>query len=252
MDVFLEHANEWTASSILDRVTVAMPLQSNSMEDLITEVRLLKDRGIRHVGVRRQQVFRIGQSILCEVLDDAGIAINSLGFAGGFTGALGISFWDATDDVRRAADLAATLGARFLVVVPGGQGLHTYNHAERTVRMGFSDVLYYADQRNVRLLVPTDTVLGCLRDVFQARGCTLNWVEQMGTTTIRPLIVIRGNSSAFRLPRGWRESLAAGGCLRICDRCSHYEQNLQLLTGVLSFLGRRCEVAPPGLRCFVG
>lgn len=238
MDVFLEQDSEWAKPSVIARVAVSMPVRSCSAEMLIKEAEQLHHRGVRYVSIRRQQVLRIGEHTLLDVLADAGISVNCLGYAGGFTGSLGMSFDRAIDDVRRATDLAAELGARYLVVVPGEQGLHTYNHAERSVRLGLSDVLNDADQRKIRLLIPTATVLDGLRDAFRTRDCPLNWVESLGSSVVRPMIVIRGETIACRLPRGWRESLASGGCLRICHRCKNYDQNIRLLTGILTFLAR--------------
>ena len=238
MDVFLEQETEWAKPSVVSRIAVSMPLRSESVDDLICEAEQLHRRGIGYVSVRRQQVLRIGEHTLHDVLADSGISVSCLGFAGGFTGALGMSYESAIDDVRRAADLAADLDARFLVIVPGEQGLHTYNHAEKTVRMGLTDALYHADQRRVQLLIPNDTVLGCLRDVFRPKVCPLNWVAQLGSHAIRPLIIIRGETISCRLPKGWRESLASGGCLRVCHRCHNYEQNARLLAGILTFLAR--------------
>lgn len=238
MDVFLENKTEWAKPTVVARIAVAMPLHSRIVDELIPEVEQLQRRGIRYVAVRRQQVRRIGTLRLSEVLADAGISVSCLGFAGGFTGSMGMSYERAVDDVRRAADLAAELKARFLVVVPGEQGRHTYNHAERTVRMALTDVLYYADQRQVQLLIPNDTVLGCLRDVFRPKECTLHWIDRLGSKTIRPLIIVRGETIACRLPNGWRESLATGGCLRVCHRCENYEENARLLTGILTYLAR--------------
>jgi len=238
MDVFLEQETEWAKPSVVSRIAVSMPLQASSLEELIAEAEQLEYRGIRYVSVRRQQVLRIGEHTLHDVLASFGISVNCLGFAGGFTGSLGMSYDHAIDDVHRAADLAADLGARFLVIVPGEQGLHTYNHAERTVRMGLTAALYYADQCRVQLLIPNDTVFGCLRDVFRTRECALHWVEQLGSRKIRPLIIVRGETVSCRLPLGWRESLASGGCLRVCHRCRNYDQNSRLLAGVLTFLAR--------------
>jgi hypothetical protein len=209
-----------------------------TISGLITEAETLSASGMRYVSIRRQQVRRIGEHSILEVLGDFGIGISSLGFAGGFTGTMGQTFEHAADDVRRATDIASQLNARFLVVLPGNQGLHTYNHAERTVRLAMMDLQYIAERHNVQYLLPTDTVLGCEKDAFRPRGCSLQWLRRFGSDVIRPLIMVRGTTASCKLPDGWRESLGDGGCLRVCDRCNNYEQNARLLKNILSFLTR--------------
>lgn len=238
MDVFLEHDCEWSRSSIVARIAVAHPLFSKTTESLIAEAEQLHALGIRFVAVRRQQLLRIGPEVLSDILADAGISVSCLGFAGGFTGAMGMSYERATTDVRHAIAQAAALGARFVVVVPGEQGLHIYKHAEKTVRMGLTEVIHFADQHRVQLLVPTDTVLHGAVDCFRPRECLLSWVERLRSPTIRPLIVVRGRSVSACLPAGWRESLAQGGCLRVCHRCPSYHLHARQLAGILSFLAR--------------
>ncbi len=238
MDVFLEQDCEWSKPSIVARIAVAHPLLAKTKEHLLEEAELLHGRGIRYVAVRRQQLLRIGRYVLPDILADAGISVSCVGFAGGFTGAMGMTYDRAASDVRRAIEQAASLGARFVVVVPGEQGLHTYRHAEKTVRMGLSEVIHFAEQHRVQLLIPTDTVLASKVDCFRPRQCPLRWVEQLKSETIRPLIVVRGRNVSGRLPAGWRESLAHGGCLRICHRCSCYDRNVRQLAGILSFLAR--------------
>ena len=238
MDVFLEHDCEWSRPSIVARIAVAHPLYSKNTESLLSEAEQLHSRGIRYVALRRQQLLRIGAEVLSDILADAGISVSCLGFAGGFTGAMGMSYERAATDVRRAIEQAAALGARFVVVVPGEQGLHIYKHAEKTVRMGLTEVIHFADQHRVQLLVPTDTVLDSAVDCFRPNQCPLTWVEQLKSPTIRPLIVVRGRNISGCLPGGWRESLAKGGCLRVCHRCPSYHRNARQLAGILSFLAR--------------
>ena len=238
MDVFLEDDPALPGLPLISRISVAYPLQSDSAEGLIREAEQLHQRGIRYVCVRRQQILFIGEHVIHDILADAGITVSCLGFAGGFTGSLGMSFEAATRDARRSIDLAADLGARSVVIVPGEQGLHTYRHAEKTIRLGLMDVAQYASQRHIRLLIPTDTVLISPNDCFRPRECPLTWLDGMGSPLIRPLIVVRGKSFACRLPTGWRESLAAGGSLRICHRCERYDENAQLVARVLTFISR--------------
>ncbi|MEJ7591658.1 MAG: TIM barrel protein [Planctomycetaceae bacterium] len=238
MDVFLDDHPALPCLPLVSRISVAYPLQSDSAEGLIREAEQLHQRGIRYVCVRRQQILFIGEHVIHDILADAGIQVSCIGFAGGFTGSLGMSFDAATRDARRSIDLAADLGARSVVIVPGEQGLHTYSHAEKTIRLGLMDVAQYASQRHIRLLIPTDTVLVSPKDCFRPRECALSWLDGMGNPLIRPLIVVRGKSFACRLPSGWRESLAAGGSLRICHRCECYDENSQLVARVLTFIAR--------------
>ena len=238
MDVFLEDDPALPCLPLVSRISVAYPLQSDSAEGLIREAERLHQRGIRYVCVRRQQILFIGEHAIHDILADAGITVSCLGFAGGFTGSLGMSYEAATHDARRSIDLAADLGARSVVIVPGEQGLHTYSHAEKTIRLGLLDVAQYASQRKVRLLIPTDTVLVSSNDCFRPKQCPLSWLDGMGNPLIRPLIVVRGKSFACRLPAGWKESLAAGGSLRICHRCECYDANAQLVARVLTFISR--------------
>ena len=124
------------------------------------------------------------------------------------------------------------------MILPGEQGNHTYSHAEKTIRLGLFDVAQHASQLNVRLLIPTASVLVSSNDCFRPKECPLSWLDGMGNPLIRPLIVVRGRSFACRLPGGWRASLAAGGSLRICHRCECYDDNSTLVARVLLFIAR--------------
>ncbi len=223
--------------SAIARLAVARPLRSFTADDLITEACQLQKLQVRHVAVRRQQVNVIGEHTLRHVLDDHGIRISCLGFAGGFTGALGLSYQNAVSDVQKAIAVAAELGAGRIVIVPGERGTHTYRHAERTVRDGLADCIESASAHQIRLLVPTDTVLGGPSDCFRPQRSLLQWVDDLRCDTIRAMVVVRGASGAFRLPRGWREHVASGGCIRICHRCRNYAENARLLQSILRFLG---------------
>ena len=239
MDVFLEDHRQRLTSPVLSRLAIASPLRAMSLEDLIAESESLSRQQIRYVAIRRQQVQRIGEHSIREILDDHGISVSCLGFAGGFTGALGQSYETAVRDVFRAVEMADLLNARGVVIVPGNRGLHTYRHAERIVRDGLDHSALVAEQTGIRLFVPTDTVLADHRDCFKPAQCAVEWISQLEVASIRPMIVVRGAQGAWRLPRGWRESLATGGCIRICHRCDQYDENADLLKRILGFLNRQ-------------
>lgn len=238
MDVFLEQVPGRTRRPLISQIGVSHPLRATSIDALMPEIEQLTEHRIRYVTLRRQQLLQLGEHTLQDVLSDAGISVSCVGFAGGFTGSLGLTFDQSLEDTRKAIEAAADLDARFLVLLPGEQGLHTYNHAERSIRIGLTNALYHARRRRIRLLVPTDTVLGHQKDHFRPRLCPLTWVERMKSDWIRPMIVVRGRNGTCHLPEGWRQSLAQGGCLRICHRCKNYERNSRILNRLLSFLSR--------------
>lgn len=239
MDVFLEEQPRGGGSkTLLERLVVAPPLQAATHEDLIKESAELESRRIRFVTVRRQQVSRIGEQLLRHVLEEHGVRICCLGFAGGFTGSLGLSYPAAVADTRKAISLAADLNATSLVIVPGERGRHTYRHAERTVRDGLCDCLESSESSGVRLLIPTDTLLPGTNDCFRPRLCPLEWVQQLNCQMIRPMIVVREATNVVDLPAMWRLSLDTGGFLRICPRSPGYERKTRLVGRVIETLVR--------------
>ena len=86
MDVFLDNSTECAATRPLACVAVSRPLMAVTSEMLPTEAEDLQYQGTRYISLRRQQVLRIGDHLLADVLNDHGIRVNCLGFAGGFTG----------------------------------------------------------------------------------------------------------------------------------------------------------------------
>lgn len=236
MDVFLEDSGLDPHRCVLNRLGIARPLLANNPEEFVAEVSELSQQHVRYITIRRQQVRRLGEDLIREVLSDAGISVSSLGFVGGFTGALGMSYDKSLEDARIAFSMATEIGAQSLVVLPGHQGLHTYRHAERTVQEGLEFCRHLAVVSKVNLLVAANSVLGCQRDNFRPRMCPVLWTQQFCTPELRTLFVVR---SGDRLPPGWREILAQGGCLRLCHKCHAYTEHTDLLARILSFLGRR-------------
>ena len=228
MDVVLErrtnstsdgcHANQQdSAPKLLVRSEL---LQSSDFSDLVTEVRRLQRRRIRVVSIRRQNALRIGRERLQEVLQDAGMRVCTIGFAGGFTGTLGRNYKAAVDDTRQALEFAASLKARAVLVVPGSRGLHTYNHAERTIKDGLYDCLDDALRLRVDMLVPLNAVFGTGRDIFEPRHqSALDWIDQMDSHRIKSMMMLRGSNPWERVPACWERCLLNGGVLRVSRRC---------------------------------
>lgn len=239
MDVFLEDKPDRSGpTALLDRLSVAPPLQAVTREELMAEASAFESRQIRYVGVRRQQIRRIGGHLIRHVLEEHGISVRCIGFAGGFTGSLGRSYPDAVTDARNAIRLASELHASSVVIVPGERGKHTYRHAERTVRDGLYECLALAESSRIRLLVPTDTILPGTNDCFRPRLCPLEWIEQLRCPTIRPMIVVRESTNIVDLPQDWQRSLDNGAFLRICNRSPGYERKTRLVRRILDNLVR--------------
>lgn len=235
MDVFLESAREWEDRPLVSRIAIAASLSAMSEDDLVTETEHLQAQGVRHVTVRRQQAMQIQPARLLQILNDAGISVSSLGYCGGYTGSLNLSFEDAMEDTARAVETAMELNARALIVLPGNRGLFTLNHVQRSVRIGLQAAISHAGQYPLKLLVPTSSLLGDDRDIFGSQGSMLAWLERQTGSRVHPLIVIRGRRTC-RLPQGWREALGSGGSLRLCRVCRCYDRNCEALDRILRLL----------------
>ena len=201
-------------------VSTAELLQASDFLELVAEVRQLQQRRIRMVSIRRQNALRIGPDKLQAVLEDSGLKVCTVGFAGGFTGTLGRSYRQAVDDTRRALEFAAQLQARAVVVVPGSRGLHTYNHAERTIRDGLYDCLDDALRLRIDMQVPLNAVFGTGKDIFHPQQESyLDWIDDFGSHRIKAMMMLRGRTPWKKLPDSWQRCLRNGGVLRATQRC---------------------------------
>lgn len=209
-----------SAFSVPPALHSAELLLAQDFQELVAEVRQLQRRRVSMVSIRRQRARRIGLDNLKMVLDDAGMQVCTLGFAGGFTGTLGRSYSQAVDDTRRALEFAAKLRARAVVVVPGSRGRHIYSHAERIVRDGINDCLDDALRLRVDMLVPLTTVLGHRRDVFEPRcKSLLDWIGSYECHRVQAMMMLRRRAPLKGLPACWKRCLREGGALRIGHRC---------------------------------
>lgn len=119
-----------------------------SLDEEVSEYRAA---GFDGIGLWRQKLDACGLERAIEALDESGLSVSSLSWAGGFTGAQGISLADALDDAREAIAAAAALKAPTLVVVGGGRGGHTVRHSQRLVVKALQELGDFAGERGVRL-----------------------------------------------------------------------------------------------------
>ena len=119
--------------------------------------------GVAAIGVWRQKLGDFGEEKGAELLADAGLAVSSLQWAGGFTGSEGRSHDDSLSDALAAIDTAELLSAGCLIVHSGARGSHTGNHARRLLRQALDQLLPVAEKRGVALAIEPTNV-DCGRD----------------------------------------------------------------------------------------
>jgi len=126
------------------------------------DVQRLSAAGIGAIGVWRHKLGDFGEEKGAELLTEAGLAVSSLQWAGGFTGSDGRSHDDSLHDARAAIRTAELLAAGCLIVHSGARGSHTFNHARRLFRQALDRLLPLAEERGVVLAIePTSGDCGC-------------------------------------------------------------------------------------------
>ena len=109
--------------------------------------------GIPGIGVWRQKLSDFGEEKGIELLNDAGLDVSSLLWAGGFTGSEGRTYKESIDDAREAIRLAAALEAGCLVLYTGARAGHTHNHARRLIKSALAELAPLAAETGVTLAV---------------------------------------------------------------------------------------------------
>jgi sugar phosphate isomerase/epimerase len=112
-----------------------------------------KAAGIEAIGVWRQKLADCGEGKGIKLLDESGLKVSNLLWAGGFTGSDGHSYQESLADAREAVQLAAALSADCVVVYSGGRNGHTQNHARRLFASALDELLPLAGQVGVALAV---------------------------------------------------------------------------------------------------
>lgn len=109
--------------------------------------------GIPAIGVWRQKLSDCGEEKAADLLQECGLRVSHLFWAGGFTGSDGRSFRTSVEDAEEALRTAASLGAQSLVVYSGARAGHTHNHARRLFRDALVELAVLAGELNVALAV---------------------------------------------------------------------------------------------------
>jgi sugar phosphate isomerase/epimerase len=103
------------------------------------------------IGVWREKLTDFGEEKGIELLQDHGLEVCSLSWAGGFTGSEGMTFRDSVNDAAEALRLAESLGAPCLIVHSGPRNGHTQGHARRLLLQGLRELAPLAAECGVVL-----------------------------------------------------------------------------------------------------
>ncbi len=109
--------------------------------------------GFQSIGLWRQKVDEFGFDEAADLLFEMRMNVSSISWAGGFTGSEGNSYKLAVEDAIDAIHQAHLVGAKNLIVHPGGRNGHTETHALRLVKSGLREILPLAQDFGVQLLV---------------------------------------------------------------------------------------------------
>jgi len=109
--------------------------------------------GIPAIGVWRQKLSDCGEEKAADLLQECGLQVSHLFWAGGFTGSDGRTFRASLEDAQEALRTAASLGAGSLVVYSGARAGHTHNHARRLFKDALLELAPLAAELNVALAV---------------------------------------------------------------------------------------------------
>jgi hypothetical protein len=131
-----------------------------SFEDDVVRYR---DHGYRAIGIWREKLADFGETKGRELLDELGMSVSSLHWAGGFTGFEGRSHTESLCDALDAVHTAAELQADCLVILAGSRAGHTRSHVRRLLVSALKEVAQAASVLGVELaLEPMHS--GCARD----------------------------------------------------------------------------------------
>ncbi len=109
------------------------------------------DAGLPAIGLNWQKFDDDAIAADVERVRRSGLKVSSLGWCGGFTGAVGQSYSDAIRDSHRKLRIAKKLEAGTLVVIPGVQFTHIRSHAARLAFQAVSELCSAAAGSNVRI-----------------------------------------------------------------------------------------------------
>jgi sugar phosphate isomerase/epimerase len=122
------------------------------------------EHGFDAISLWRPKLSDTGVASARELLQQAGVRVSSLQWAGGFTGSDGRTFEESLADCHDAIETAEQLACPVLTVYAGCRGGHTLSHAHRLVRHALRELAPLADAAGVTLAIkpiPYHGATGC-------------------------------------------------------------------------------------------
>ena len=107
--------------------------------------------GIEAIGLWLPKLLEFGEERAKEFLEEHGLSVSSLSWAGGFTGAFGHELDEVLDETRDLIQLAGWLRAGSLVVVTGPKNNHLNKHANRLLVDSLKELADEAAENDVIL-----------------------------------------------------------------------------------------------------
>lgn len=112
-----------------------------------------KRTGYDAVGLWRRKLSDFGEERALELLEESGLEVSCLNWAGGFTGGDGRSSDESIADGLTAVWQAAAVRANCLIVYAGGRNNHIDRHATRLLRLALDELLVVAELAGVVLAI---------------------------------------------------------------------------------------------------
>lgn len=156
-------------------INQATTLRWNFFEDVVRYAAL----GLESIGIVRNKLDDEDPQDAIDWLFEMKMSVSSLSWIGGFTGSDGVSYTQAIDDAQDAIRQAAQLHAGCLILHPGAQNGHTFNHSRRLFRSALDELLPVAQDHGVRLAVePMSLTDGYDRTLFDGWRELLTIVDE--------------------------------------------------------------------------
>lgn len=144
-----------------------------------------RQAGFDGIGVWREKLSDYGEEKGIELIEDAGLSVSSLQWAGGFTGSDGRNLRDSIDDAIEAIHLAKNLEAECLLVYTGARGGHTRNHSRRIFNLAMNELVPAAQQASVKLAIePMHRRVGSDWTFLDSVEETIDVLESIGSDSV--------------------------------------------------------------------